>query len=184
MNRHKKNRDIVSQKKSPFKRRDEFPEKKNTFMMVFKMDKRIFHIAYKRNKWGYGYTYYGASIYRLDKSKDIGTNYSEKDHLDTAINRLNRFPIKIIIDDCRKIKTRHSDSGELPYWKNSVMIKFRKIIAKYGVRDKKFYSSKSHECVTTHMLEYNLAKDTKNFNKKKQKINRQKALWNKVRTIS
>ena len=181
LNRHKKNRDIVSQKERLLRRRDDFPGNKNTFKMVFRMDKRIFHIAYARHKWGYGYTYYGASIYRLNSSKNTGANYSEKAHLDTAINRLYRFPIKVIIDDCRKMKTRHSDSGELPYWKNSVMLKFRKIIAKYGVRDR--YLGSGHKFVTTHILEYNLAKDKKNYNKKRQLINRERVLWNKVRTI-
>jgi len=150
------------------------------FKLAFNMDKRIFHIAYKRDKDGN--TLYGAAIYNLPDGKNKGPEYNELHHFYTANQRLERYPISIYLKNTNKYNTRHSSSGEIKYWNDNLVLKFRKMIAKYGVRFRQD-TDNSHRFVTKHQLDYQFAQNNKLFNKTAQKLNYELAQWQKVRTI-
>jgi len=127
--------------------------KQPTHTLVFKKQKRTFHVAYKH--LDSGETLYGGSIY-------LPTNgslpYDCKAHLNTAVNRLNNCPIHITISNTHQYPTSSSTKGLLTN-SNKIVNQFRKAFLTHGVRYKD--NENSHRYITTHKIQFEFQNNKK-----------------------
>lgn len=161
-------------------RNNEKLSKSIPFELKIQMDKRVFHIVYRRNNQGE--TLYGASIYRLIDGNKIGDEYDQELHFDTAYERLERFPVSVFLKNTHRYVTRSCTSGEIEFWNNKVIKQFRKLIAKNGVRFRDT-THNSRKFLVTHALDYQIAQNKKKTNLRKAKLDNSFSRWRQVRTI-
>lgn len=153
-------------------------EKCDTFQSLVEADGRIFHFSYKRDAQT-GKMKYGACVFN-PKTQEDWDNYDEDAHYDTSQTRMERFPVYAHFDNEHTHNTRLQASGEIQFTSPKSAIKMRKMVAKYGVRNR----GNNKRFLGTHKANRILRSITKKTNRKIGTLLRDVKQWNTRRQSS
>ena len=137
---------------------------------------RHIHIAYQRTP--NGKMLYGATIFKPNSRSDI-YSYDEESHFDTALTRLEKYPVSAYLPMNYSYNTRSVSTGEIPVSDSKTWKKFRKCIAKYGVRRR----GNTNTFIRTHEIVTWASQDKKELRRDLTNITQDWQIWNKVRSI-
>ncbi len=138
---------------------------------------RIIHVVYRRDCQTSALEY-GASIFHPTCQEDIMA-YDEDRHFETACERFDRFPVKGVYFDfpTHRYPTSEKNSGLIPYRNRKIIMNFRKLIAKYGVRIRS--NPQSQLFLKTSEKLGKCCSETKKLGRKFSQLNQEFSAWKK-----
>ena len=141
----------------------------------FNSGRRV-HVAYQRSP--NGKMIYGATIFKANSRSDI-YRYDEESHFETAATRLEKYPVSGYLPMNYSYNTRAVSTGEVPVSDATTWKKFRKCIAKYGVRRR----GNTNTFIRMHEIFTWACQDKKELRRDLSNITHDWQMWNKVRSI-
>ena len=137
---------------------------------------RMVHIAYKRLPSGY--MLYGATIFHPKSRSDIH-RYDQVAHFETALTRLENYPVQAYLPTKYTYHTRQTTSGCVQETDTAAWKDFRKCIGKYGVRCR----GSEHRFIRSHEIQTWACQDRKDIGRQLADLQESWGSWSNVRSI-